>query len=78
SKRLQDREIKLYISPSARKQLVEEGYSQTYGARPLKRIIRRRIEDRLSEELLAGRIETGESVYIDYVGENFIFQSKKS
>ncbi|MBO7736838.1 MAG: ATP-dependent Clp protease ATP-binding subunit, partial [Clostridia bacterium] len=78
SKRLQDREIKLYISPAARKQLVEEGYSQAYGARPLKRVIRRRIEDRLSEELLAGRIETGESVYIDYVGENFIFQSKKS
>ncbi|MBQ9081790.1 MAG: AAA family ATPase, partial [Clostridia bacterium] len=77
TKRLSDREIKLVISPSARAQLVEEGYSELYGARPLKRVIRRRIEDRLSEEILAGRIEAGETVHIDYVNDNFIFRSGK-
>ncbi len=78
SRRLCDREIKLQIAASAREQLVEEGYSETYGARPLKRVIRRRIEDRLSEEILAGRIEAGETVHIDYVNGNFVFRSDKA
>lgn len=75
--RLGDRDIRLSISSAAREELVREGYSEAYGARPLKRIIRRRIEDRLSEEILAGRIETGETVHIDYVGDNFVFRSEK-
>ena len=75
--RLRDREIRLSISPSAREELVHEGYSEAYGARPLKRVIRRRIEDRLSEEILAGRIEAGETVHIDYAGGNFVFRSEK-
>ena len=68
----------LVISAAARGELVREGYSEAYGARPLKRVIRRRIEDRLSEEILAGRIETGETVCIDFAGGNFVFRSEKT
>ncbi len=75
--RLGDKDIRLSISAAARKELVQEGYSEAYGARPLKRVIRRRIEDRLSEEILAGRIEAGETVCIDYIGGNFVFRSEK-
>ena len=77
SARLADRGMKLVIGATAREKLAEEGYSETYGARPLKRVIRKRIEDRLSEEILAGRIESGETVYIDYVNGNFVFRSEK-
>ncbi len=73
--RLQDKDIKLNISKKAREKLVEEGYDETYGARPLKRVIRKKIEDRLSEEILAGRVVAGETVYIDYLGEKFVFRS---
>ena len=76
--RLGDRDIRLVISAAARGELVREGYSEAYGARPLKRVIRRRIEDRLSEEILAGRIETGETVRIDFAGGNFVFRSEKT
>ena len=45
--------------------LVEEGYDAEYGARPLKRVIQRKIEDKLSEEILLGRIQNGQRVVVD-------------
>ena len=67
SKRLlEQRGIKLTVSEKALNALVEEGYDEQYGARPLKRVIQRRIEDRLSEEILLGKIQNGQSVSIDY------------
>lgn len=77
SRRLQDKKVSLRITPAAKEQLLSEGYSEVYGARPLKRVIRRRIEDRLSEELLSGRIEEGETISIDYMNGKFLFSSHK-
>ena len=70
---LEQRGIKLTVSEKALLQLVKEGYDAQYGARPLKRVIQRRIEDRLSEEILLGKIQNGQSVTIDYDGEYRIF-----
>ncbi|MBE5752701.1 MAG: ATP-dependent Clp protease ATP-binding subunit [Clostridiales bacterium] len=73
SKRLlEQRGISLVVTASALKKLVEEGYDSQYGARPLKRVIQRRIEDRLSEEILLGKIRNGQKVTIDYIGNGFV------
>lgn len=63
-KRLKERDIKLTIAASASDVIINEGYDEIYGARPLRRAIQRRIEDMLSEEIIAGRIENGDSVTI--------------
>ena len=73
SKRLlEQRGIKLTVSEKALLELVREGYDAQYGARPLKRVIQRRIEDRLSEDILLGKIQNGQSVSIDFSGGTYI------
>ena len=54
--------------------LLEEGYNDMYGARPLKRIIQKRIEDRLSD---ANHILRGEEVTVTVVDNDFVFRSDK-
>ena len=76
SKRLlEQRGIVLTVTESALKALVEEGYDAQYGARPLKRVIQRRIEDRLSEEVLLGRITGGQTVTVSYVNGKYTFDT---
>ena len=65
SKRMESKGIGLKVSSRARMKLVEEGYSEEFGARPLKRVVQKRVEDRLSEEILMGRITAGRVVVID-------------
>ena len=62
--RLEDMEIEVKITPAATEVIVQEGYDPEYGARPLKRAIQSEIEDRLSEELLAGNIQSGDKVTV--------------
>ena len=64
-KQLKEREINIKVSNRARNKLVDEGYSEEYGARPLKRTVRRLIEDKLSEEILQGSLPVGGTVIID-------------
>lgn len=67
AKRLyEQRGIELTVSEKAKLALVDEGYDSQYGARPLKRVIQKRIEDRLSEEILTGRVSMGQKVLVDY------------
>eukprot|EP01037_Dinobryon_pediforme_P014310 gene14310-14433_t len=61
---LEDRKITLELSPKAREWLAEQGYDPAYGARPLKRVIQKSLQDMLAERLLAGDIEDGTSVPI--------------
>ncbi len=56
-------EVKL--TPAATDFLVEHGYDQTYGARPLKRAIQRYIEDPLSEKILTGEFTRGDEIEVD-------------
>jgi ATP-dependent Clp protease ATP-binding subunit ClpB len=64
--RLDERHIRLELSDSARKHLVEVGYDPSYGARPLRRTIQKEIETALGRLLLQGEIRDGETVYVDY------------
>ena len=73
--RLKERNIGFELTPAAMDKLIDEGYSDEYGARPLKRVVQKRIEDRLSDEILAGRVLGGEKVTVDVSGDNFVFSS---
>ena len=72
--RLKKREIDLDITGAAREQLLDEGYDAVYGARPLKRVIQRRIEDALSEEILANKVAPGQRVRVDAKDGKFMFE----
>ena len=60
--RLEERDVHLTWDEEALRHLAEEGYDAKYGARPLRRVIQRTVEDTLSEELIAGRIALGDTV----------------
>ncbi len=65
AKLLEDRKITLDLAPAARAWLAEKGYDPAYGARPLKRVIQKHVQDPLAELLLGGKIHDGERVTID-------------
>ena len=64
-KLLVDRKIEVEISDAARDWLADKGYEPAYGARPLKRVIQKSLQDPLAEEILAGRIKDGDTVKVD-------------
>jgi ATP-dependent Clp protease ATP-binding subunit ClpB len=63
-KLLEDRKITLDMSPDAREWLADKGYDPAYGARPLKRVIQKYVQDTLAEQILAGVIKDGDTVPI--------------
>ena len=67
-KLLADRKIDIHVTPAAREWLADKGYDPAYGARPLKRVIQKNLQDPLAEELLAGRIADGETVEVGAAG----------
>jgi ATP-dependent Clp protease ATP-binding subunit ClpB len=64
-KLLSERKIVVTVSDAARAWLADKGYDPAYGARPLKRVIQKNVQDPLAEELLAGRIKDGDTVDLD-------------
>jgi ATP-dependent Clp protease ATP-binding subunit ClpC len=67
--RLQEQHgITLEVTEKFKDRLVEEGYNPSYGARPMRRAIMRLLEDSLAEEILSGRIKSGETAIVD-IGE---------
>jgi ATP-dependent Clp protease ATP-binding subunit ClpB len=66
---LADRKISLHLDQAARDWLANEGYDPVYGARPLKRVIQRSLQNRLASAILAGAIHDGETVTVG-VGED--------
>ncbi len=75
-KRLAIMEVEMEITSSAMDLIVEKGYDNNYGARPLKRVIQKNIEDKLSEELLRGTISAKSTVVIDAYDGEFVFTKK--
>jgi len=63
---LTEQEITLEITEAARMAIAEAGFDPEYGARPLRRVIQNRIQDSLSEQLLANVFTAGDTVQIDY------------
>ncbi|MCD7728545.1 MAG: ATP-dependent Clp protease ATP-binding subunit [Clostridia bacterium] len=77
SQKLSAKSISLNVTQAAMDKLLEEGYSEEYGARPMKRIVQKRIEDRLSDEILAGKVLGGEVVTVDVNEGDLVFRSEK-
>ena len=61
-KLLEERKIAIKLEPAAREWLAEKGWDPAYGARPLKRVIQKSIQDPLAELILAGSVKDGEKV----------------
>ncbi|QCR20588.1 ATP-dependent chaperone ClpB [Agrococcus sp. SGAir0287] len=64
-RRLQERRLTVHVSDAARRWLGERGYDPLYGARPLRRLMQREIDDRLARALLAGEVRDGDTVHVD-------------
>jgi len=62
---LEDRKISLAITAPAKRWLAEAGYDPVYGARPLKRVIQKSLQDPLARLILEGRIQDGDEVRVD-------------
>ncbi len=67
--RLSDRQITIEVTEAAKKALVEQGYDPVYGARPLRRVVEREVENGLARRILAGEFSEGERVRVDYEKE---------
>jgi ATP-dependent Clp protease ATP-binding subunit ClpB len=62
---LKEREITLELTDAARDLLIDEGYDPAFGARPLKRVLQRRIQDPLALKILEGAVRDGDHVVVD-------------
>jgi len=76
AKRLVERKITLEFSAESKTLLIEKGYDEKYGARPLRRAVEHYLEDPLAEAILRGEIKEGEPVNVERDGEVLIFKQK--
>jgi ATP-dependent Clp protease ATP-binding subunit ClpC len=76
--RLTEYEIELQVTEAAQEALAEEGYSEEYGARPLRRVIQNRIEDALSDAILAGKFEGGDTILVDVEDDDIVLSQAKA
>ncbi len=74
--RLDERKIALEFTADAKTLLIEKGYDEKYGARPLRRAVEHYLEDPLAEAILRGEVRDGEPVLVDREGEKLIFKQK--
>ncbi len=77
-KRIADYGLFLEFTDAAKALLVKKGYDPMYGARPLRRVIQRMVEDQLSEKILEGKFKAGDEVVIDAQDEELTFDLKKA
>jgi ATP-dependent Clp protease ATP-binding subunit ClpB len=73
-RRLAARNLEIELTPAAREYLAEKGYDPSFGARPLRRLIQREVQDPLAMRLLSGEIEGGR-ILVDRVGDGLAFQT---
>jgi ATP-dependent Clp protease ATP-binding subunit ClpC len=74
-KSLAEKNIKLEVAATAKDFLGDKGYDPAYGARPLRRLIQDEVEDKLSEALLRGDFNAGDTIKVDYDGEKITIQA---
>jgi len=77
-KRLSERKLGIELTEGARSWLAKEGYDPIYGARPLRRVIERHVENPLSTRLLRGEFNEGDTVVVDLSDEGLTFTTKKA
>ncbi|HEX2256274.1 MAG TPA: AAA family ATPase, partial [Afifellaceae bacterium] len=74
AKLLEDRKIMLELDDSARRWLADKGYDPAYGARPLKRVIQKHVQDPLAEKILAGEVGDGDTIHVTGGTDRLLFQ----
>jgi ATP-dependent Clp protease ATP-binding subunit ClpC len=72
-KRLDERKMKLELTPAAKEWLADAGYDPTYGARPLRRALERFVENPLASKILAGEYREGDTIKVDKAEDELIF-----
>ncbi|MCR5265892.1 MAG: ATP-dependent Clp protease ATP-binding subunit [Cyanobacteria bacterium RUI128] len=75
-KRLSERELSIEVTDEVKDFLAKDGYSEAYGARPLRRLIQRKIEDQLAEEILTNAYEPGDIILLKLKDEKIVFEKK--
>ena len=75
--RLADRGHSIELTEAARRQLAKDGYDPAFGARPLRRVFQRRIENPLSKLLIAGEFPEGATIVVNHAKDDYTFQAKK-
>ncbi|WP_372604136.1 ATP-dependent chaperone ClpB [Actibacterium sp.] len=76
AKRLAGRKITLELDTEAKKWLADEGYDPVFGARPLKRVIQRSLQDRLAELILSGQVHDGDTIPISAGAEGLLIGNR--
>ena len=71
SSRLEDKQLSINVSDAAKAELIEEGYDPIYGARPLKRLIQRKVETLVARSIIADELSEGDTIYVDLNGSEF-------
>ncbi|MSQ41197.1 MAG: ATP-dependent Clp protease ATP-binding subunit [Dehalococcoidia bacterium] len=74
-KELKEKGVNLEVTPIAKDHLAEQGYDPNFGARPLRRVIQNKVEDPLSDEILAVRLRSGDTAQVDWDGDKFVIRS---
>ena len=77
-KRLDEKGIEIHLSDSAKELLISEGYDEEFGARPLKRLIQRKIENEISTMIISGKVSDGIKINITSSNGNLTFKTANS
>ena len=75
---LKDKEVALELTDAARDYLGEEGFDPVLGARPLRRLIQNAVEDKLSDEILSGRLNQGDLAVVDLEDGKIVIRAKET
>jgi ATP-dependent Clp protease ATP-binding subunit ClpC len=75
--RLSERELNIELTKKAKSWLAKEGYDPVYGARPLRRVIERYVENPVSSQVLRGELKEGDTVLVDLGKDGLTFKTKK-
>ena len=70
--RLADKQVGIEVSDGAKQAIIDQGFDPSYGARPLKRFIQRRVETLIARKIIAGEVEPESVIYVDYDGNGFV------
>ena len=73
-KRLGERHLSIEVTDAAKDYLAKEGYSEAYGARPLRRVIQKKVEDVLAEEILSGNYKENDKLKMDYKDDKIVIE----
>ena len=76
-KRLSERELSIEVTDEVKDYLAKDGYNEAYGARPLRRLIQKKIEDQLAEEILTNAYKPGDTILLKLQDDKIVFERKE-